>query len=184
MEYQISETERRCLEEVSDQLDLICGCLCLADGQLQTITSNSLNTFLEQRRKEIDGVLTKLEERQDADFKLAQSLAREQEQKQKQLAQSIPPELLVRVIEACSGSVVAEQELVTLYSDLYDATVLHGRPEPFEAFGAALEKAGYKTTLEINSTGTQFTIKRTTNKARAPSKLTTTPRKREALERV
>ena len=57
MNYQITDTERYRLEAVSEQLGLICGLLCLADAQLNVITTNELNAFLGARRKEIEIVL-------------------------------------------------------------------------------------------------------------------------------
>ena len=63
MNYQISEAECRSLELLRDQLDLVIGLLTIDGVELGAITSNSLFSFLEGRRNEIQGVIKAVEER-------------------------------------------------------------------------------------------------------------------------
>lgn len=177
MDYQISETERNSLATVRDQLDLICGCLSLGDGHLQFVSSHSLNIFLDERSKEIGSILAKLEERHDAEFE--QAKAREQEQKQAD--GSIPPALLVRIIEVCSGVSIDEAAVAELHAELYE--VLGDDITPLSAFYAALSRQGYEVSHSVNNDVSHFIIRKPASNGlpKAANKPRTAPRKRDRL---
>lgn len=181
--FQISETEFRTLELLRDQHDLGTGLLCLADVDLQYITSTSLLAFLDARGKELSNVLNAVEMRYDLQLE-QDRLSAEQAPAIREAAQlQITPELLVGLMDAASGTVTDSDALLGLWDKLYEAGVAH-RPymELSQHFLHILKGRGLELRTEfIGSNVTREFIACMPHRA-APAKAgASKPRKREKL---
>lgn len=169
MDYQISEDEFNSIASCADQIDLLtCLCTYIPTGS-HAITIAGLDSFLTAQNRVLRATLKALEERGDAQriSNTSAAVAAASEPK----AVSMPVELLVRIMQACSGATQGDEAVMQIHSDLYDASVMHGHGEPLKAFYAALHRQGVGINVIVGNGVIQTTVTRgTPRKAQQPTK--------------
>ena len=169
MDYQISEDELKSIASCADQIDLLTSLCAYIPAGHHAITIAGLDSFLTAQNNVLRGTLKALEERQEAQRIAAHSAAVAERDNSARAA--ISPELLVRIMDACSGSTQDDEAIMQIHSDLYDATVMHGHSEPLKAFYAALHRQGVGVTTIVGNGVCQTTITRSNpKKALQPTK--------------
>lgn len=167
MDYQITENEFNCIASCADQIDLLTNlCTYIPDGE-HAITIVGLDSFLTAQNKVLRSTLKALEERQDAQRSLNKTAAVNAASRPKAL--SMPVELLVRIMQACSGAIQDEKAMLEVNNDLYDAAVMHGEVDPLCAYHDALRRQGFSVNFFDGNGMLQTTITRAKAKKAAPS---------------
>jgi len=181
MDYQISEDEFNSIASCADQIDLLTSLCAYIPAGHHAIAIPGLDSFLSAQNRVLRATLKALEERDDAqrNSKTSAAVAAASEPK----ALSMPVELLVRIMQACSGATQGDEAVMQIHSDLYDASVMHGHGEPLKAFHAALRRQGMGIEVIVGNGVCQTTLKR--NKPKKATQPVKAPRvgasKRERL---
>ena len=178
MHFELSEKEFHSLESCQQQLSFMSDLCMYVDG-VQSVSIVGLMHFLDAQKDALTAVMKAAEDRQGAQLTLSRSAADTPVQQQQT---GLQHELLIRVMEICSGLPTSEEEVMKLYDDLFDATVAQGQGELLNAFHCALLRLGYQVSYTQNEQGSQFAIKRPpTTKPQAGPKAKAPARKRESL---
>lgn len=181
MDYQISEDEFNSIASCADQIDLLTSLCTYIPAGHHAITIEGLESFLIAQNKVLRSTLKALEEREDAQRITNTSMTVAAASKPKTL--SMPVELLVRIMQACSGAVQGEKAMLEVNNDLYDATVMHGEVDPLWAYHDALRTQGFSVNFFDESGALKTTITRATAKKvpQSPKAPRVATRKRDRL---
>ena len=174
MHFELSEKEFYSLESCQQQIGFMSD-LCVHVEGAQSVSIVGLMHFLDAQKKVLGSIIQTAEERQDAQIAFNRDAASNPVQ---QPPARLETGLLIRLMEVCSGVQLSEDAVMKLYDDLYDATVLEGQGELLKALHAALLRLGYQVSYTQNEQGSQFAIKRPTDKASAVKKQQAPARKR------
>lgn len=158
MNYQISDDEFNSIASCADQIDLLTSLCAYIPAGHHAITIAGLESFLNAQNNVLRATLKALEERQESQSKAARSAA--DAERGSSALPAFSPELLVRIMDACSGSTQDDEAIMQIHSDLYDATVMHGHGEPLKAFYAALHRQGVGITTIVGNGVCQTTLER------------------------
>lgn len=162
MDYHLSEDEFNSLESSADQIDLLTNlCAFIPKGQ-HAITIAGLESFLCAQQEVLRTTLKALAERQEAQRKSEHHAMATERCNRAPLAISL--DLLLRIMDACSGAVQDDEAIIQIHSDLYDATVMRGHGAPLKAFHAALHRQGLGINFTMGNGVAQTSIKRVTPK--------------------
>lgn len=157
MNFELTQEEINRILSCKEQMIFISDLCCMAEGR-HGITIEGLGSFLTAQVEILQATIKVAEERKSAQWVLNQDAAAAIVNKPATMAMTA--DLLVRIMEVCSGGVRDEKAVMELHNELYDATVPHGEGEPLRAFYSALYRQGF----DINSTArngiSTFTIKR------------------------
>lgn len=181
MDYQITEDEINSIASCADQIELLTSLCAYIPAGHHAISTTGLESFLTAQNNVLQPTLKALQDRFDAqripNTRAAVAAAN------KPQALSIPAELLVRIMQACSGAIQDEKAMLEVHNELFDATVMRSEPEPLWALHDALRRQGFSVSFVDGSGALKTTITRTTAK-KAPQQ-TKTPkapaRKRDRL---
>ena len=180
MEFELTQGEISNLQSCAEQMVFVSDLCCMAEGQ-RSITIEGLGSFLDAQIRALKATINAAEERYVAQLRLVREEAKATMERSKAIA--ISTDLLVRVMQACSGAIQDDEAIVEINNELYDATVVHGDTEPLGAFYMALRRQGYSINFLDANGVMQTTIKRvksmkSTQPAKPPKVAT---RKRERL---
>lgn len=162
MDCQISEDEFNSIARCADQIDLLTSLCAYIPAGHHSITIEGLDSFLTAQKTVLRATLKALEERQETQRIASQSAAAAERDNSAPLA--ISTELLVRIMEACSGATQDDEAIMQIHSDLYDTSVMHGHGEPLKAFYAALHRQGMGIKVIVGNGVCQTTLERATPK--------------------
>lgn len=180
MEFELTQGEISNLQSCAEQMVFVSDLCCMAEGQ-RSITIEGLGSFLDAQIRALKATINAAEDRHVAQLRLVREEAKATMERSKTIA--ISTDLLVRVMQACSGATQDDKAIIDLNSELYEATVMHGETEPLSAFYMALRRQGYSINFLDANGVMQTTIKRvkpmkSTQPAKPPKVAT---RKRERL---
>lgn len=162
MDYPISEDEFNSIASCADHIDLITSLCTYIPAGHHAITIAGLDSFLTAQNKVLRATLKAVEERQESQRKAAPNTAASE--RSNSAPPAISPELLVRIMDACSGAAQDDEAIMQIHGDLYDATVMHGHGEPLKAFYAALHRQGVGVKTIFGNGVSQTIITRSTRK--------------------
>ena len=180
MNFELTQEEINRLQFCKEQMVFISDLCCMAEGN-HPITIEGLGSFLTAQVEILQATIKVAEERESAQRVLNQAAAAAIVNKPATMAMTA--DLLVRIMEVCSGGVRDEKAAMELHNELYDATVPYGEAAPLKALYLALRRQGF----DINSTSVNgvstFTIKQAKTKkaAHSPAAPAGTARKRDKL---
>lgn len=170
LHYELSETELSRLDDCMKQLDFITD-LCGHIKGHPSLSIDGLQSFLCAIQQGLCTTLKAVEERREAQQVLNQGVY------QQHAPVGISPDLLVRIMEACSGADVGQDALAQLNDELFQVAVNDGFREAPTAFYAALQRQGYSVTSKVRNGEASINFERLA----AQSKPKATARKRERL---
>jgi len=170
MHYELTETELYSLEDCMKQLDFITD-LCGHITGYTSISIDGMQSFLSALQQSLYTTLKAVEERREAQQVLSQG------EHQQPDPGGISHELLVRIMEACSGADVGQEALAQLNDELFQAAVNDGYHEAPKAFYAALQRQGYSVTSMVRNGEASINFERPAAQAKPKA----TARKRERL---
>lgn len=174
MSYELSEQEFWNLQGCMRQAGLMEELCSHISGQAP-LNVEGLYFFFRTQKAALSAILEAADERSTAQLMLNQSVSTP-------AIQGVSPDLLVRIMDACSGAVVDEASLVRLHQELYDATILNGESAPLIALYAALQRQGYSVGHTIMNGVAQVSITSPSSKKAPSSKQRKAPaRRREGL---
>lgn len=170
LHYELSETELSRLDDCMKQLDFITD-LCGHIKGYPSLSIDGLQSFLCALQQGLHTTLKAVEERREA-----QQVLNEGAHQQPALG-GISPDLLVRIMEVCSGAETSQETLAQLNDELFKAAVNDGYREAPKAFYTALQRLGYSVTTMVRNGEETINFERSTAKDRPK----TAARKRERL---
>ena len=184
MHFELSEKEFHGLESCQQQIGFMSD-LCMHIEGAQSVSIVGLMHFLDAQKAALAAVIKSADERQTEQMRLNSEM-RNAETYEPQRGLHVASDLLVRIMDVCSGATVSDEMVVKLYDELFDATVPQGQGEPLKALHAALKRLGYEVNYSLNEGVTQFTIKQpVTTKARSQTnKKPLMPARKRAKERL
>lgn len=181
MHYELTENEFNRIQDSMRQMDLVTDLCSYVPQGYHALNTDGLQSFLCAQQEVLHATLKALAERQEAQRKANQNAAEVAASKPTVLP--ISADLLVRVMQVCSGAIQDDKAIMELNSELYDATVTQGEAEPLRAFYTALHRQGCNVSTVVGNGMQQTTIKRVKSMKSAqpakPPKVAT--RKRERL---
>ena len=158
MEFELTQGEISNLQSCAEQMVFVSDLCCMAEGQ-RSITIEGLGSFLDAQIRALKATINAAEERHVAQLRLVREEAKATMERSKTIA--ISTDLLVRVMQACSGAIQDDEAIVEINNELYDATVVtQGKSEPLSAFYMALRIQGYSINFFDANGMMQTTIKR------------------------
>ncbi|WP_291519354.1 hypothetical protein [Acidovorax sp.] len=168
MNYEMTENEFTRIESCTQQLDLMSSLCALILKSDNAVPIDGLGSFLFAQQEALGATLKAMQERMDAQLVLNRSAAATA-LVSKPATMAISADLLVRIMEVCSGAIREEKAIMELHGQIYEATVMQGEMEPWAAFDAALIRQGFDITTTVKNGGFQFTIKKAKPKKAALS---------------
>lgn len=170
MHYELTDTELNRLEDCMKQLDFVTD-LCSHIKGYPNLSIDGLQSFLCALQYGLHTTLKAVEERQGAQQVLNEGTH------QQPVPGGISPDLLVRIMEACSGADVGQEALEQLNDELFEAATNGAYREAQRAFYAALQRRGYNVTTMVRNGEETISFERPAAQARPKA----TARKRDRL---
>jgi len=170
LHYELSENELHRLEDCMKQLDFITD-LCSHIKGYPSLSIDGLQSFLCSMQQGLHTTLKAVDERREAQQVLNEGTH------QQPAPGGISPELLVRIMEACSGADVGQDALALINHELFEAETNGGYRYAQRSFYTALQRRGYNVTTMVRNGEATISFERPTAQARPKA----TARKRERL---
>lgn len=182
MDYQLSEDEFNSIYSCMHQMDLMASLCAYVPQGHHAVPTAALESFLCTQHRALQAAINAVEGRKDAERVAKQEAAAATASKPEPMP--ISANLLVRIMDVCSGGVRGEKAVMELHNELYDATIPHGEGEPLKALYLALRRQGFVISSTTTNGVLNFTIKHGSKpKKAAPSQVVPTgaARKRDKL---
>lgn len=181
MDYQLSEDELNSIYACMHQMDLMASLCAYVPAGHHAVPTAALESFLCTQHRALQAAISAVEGRKKAAYVAKQEATAVIVKKPTTMTISV--DLMVRVMEVCSGAMQGDEAILKIQDELCDATFVHGHGAPLRAYYAALHRQGLDINVIVGNGVCQTTLTRAAKKkapqSAKPPKLAA--RKREKL---